>query len=347
MTQVSPNMTKSEEGYLLCKNVKIAHTKPMQYYINDTNDEVTRLVNISNSNIILDKSFYMSLIGKPLVDNHPSEKVDSENYSKYIKGTIVSAYTDGESLIADILVYDKKTQDLIMNGKREVSMQVDATLTKLDDNNYIKNPVTFNHLALVDRGRAGREYKFVDSEDKMEEKEQVISVPTSFFERLFGKKEQKEQENEKPKVFSDMEDTLTELQKTVNTLSEKIVSIENSLKEKEQQNTFSDNEDSIISAICEFVPFRKGMNVELGVKSALNASILSSVGSNVEKLIGEKDIMSMSFADAKGILLSAFELKKAVNSAQVNTQQTQSEQRKTLGYITGADLNKLYDKENK
>ena len=181
----------------------------------------------------------------------------------------------------------------------------------------------------------------------MEEKEQVISVPTSFFERLFGKKEQKEQEDEKTKVFSDMEDTLTELQKTVNTLSEKIVSIENSLKEKEQQNTFSDNEDSIISAICEFVPFRKGMNVELGVKSALNASILSSVGSNVEKLIGEKDIMSMSFADAKGILLSAFELKKAVNSAQVNTQQTQTEQRKTLGYITGADLNKLYNKENK
>lgn len=353
-TQISPNMLKSDENYLICKGVKIAHTKPMIYHtMPDTNGH-TRQVNISNSNAILEKPFYMSLIGKPLVNDHPDVDVNSNNYREHIKGTIINAYSDGENLIVDLVVYDPEIQQLIMDGKREVSMSVRATLTKIDDNNYIKNPVSFNHLALVDKGRAGSEYRINDGiekllEEKMEEKESTVSVPVSFFERLFGKSEKKQEQKEDTASFNDeLESKLSSLiEEKFKIIEEKVASIEEKISSK--QETIADDESMLISAVSEFIPFKKGMNLEGGVRSALNASTMSDgVKEYALGVLSGKDAFELSFSDAQEKLINIFNAKRKFNDSMNNPQQTMENiQYREHKLITASDLEKAYRENNK
>lgn len=353
-TQISPNMLKSDENYLICKGVKIAHTKPMIYYTTPDTNGHTRQVNISNSSIILEKQFYTSLIGKPLVNDHPDVDVNSDNYKEHIKGTIIKAYSDGENLIADIVVYDTETQQLIMNGKREVSMSVRGTLTKIDDNNYIKNPVSFNHLALVDKGRAGSEYRINDGikellEETMEEKESTVSVPVSFFERLFGKSEKKQEQKEDNSKFND--ELKAELSSLIDekfkAVEDKIASIEEKISVK--QESFADSEEILVSAISEFIPFKKGMNLEGGVRSALNASTMTDgVKDYALGVLGGKDAFELQFSDAQEKLINIFNAKRKFNDSMNNPQQNMGDtQHREHKFITASDLEKAYKENNK
>lgn len=305
---MSQNMTKTSEGYLLCKNVKVAHTKPMEYPVSLFKEGAAGSMMIRNSDIILTQAFMDSMVGKPLLVNHPAcQTVSANDYKKYIRGCITKAYTDGENLIADVLVYDKDTIELIENGIREVSASMKGYLTKETDSVYIKNPTEFNHLAVVEFGRAGREYRFIDSmeDTTMDESQDKVSLPVSFFDRLLGRKSD-DKEPSTPAFNDALESFKADVLARVNEIASEVKELKEAMaKEPENTNTTYNDAAEVTAAVNMFVNgVPASMCGDAGVRVALGvASQRKELAVMASTLIGDKDIATMDFNDAEKALL--------------------------------------------
>lgn len=100
--------------------------------------------------------------GKPITDDHPNEPVTLENYQTYAKGmTHTDAAVDDDKLCVSMTITDKDLIQKIKNGKRELSIgflaDVAMTAGELNGMHYdaVQRNVEINHVAVVDRGRAG------------------------------------------------------------------------------------------------------------------------------------------------------------------------------------------------
>lgn len=103
----------------------------------------------------------------PVTDNHPHEFVDSSNAHKYQVGFTGEKYEILDNkIITSITVTHQDAIEKIQNGKLELSLgySVDLIAEKgtYDGESYDYrqlNPV-YNHLAIVERGRAGHDARF-------------------------------------------------------------------------------------------------------------------------------------------------------------------------------------------
>jgi hypothetical protein len=113
---------------------------------------------------VFDDKSARSFIGKPITDNHPAEPVTADNWRTHARGTVMGAMRDGEYLAFDLLLTDAAAIAAVDGGKRELSNGYAADLefgafTAPDGSicDARQTSVTGNHVALVDRGRAGPE----------------------------------------------------------------------------------------------------------------------------------------------------------------------------------------------
>jgi hypothetical protein len=109
-----------------------------------------------------------------LTDDHPAEFVTAANVRDVQVGHVGSdVRRDGDFVIASIVVTDAKAIAAIRDGKRELSCGYTATVLQdsgvADDGTPFKGRQTQirgNHVAIVDRGRAGPECRLLtDAED--------------------------------------------------------------------------------------------------------------------------------------------------------------------------------------
>lgn len=103
-----------------------------------------------------------SFLMKPVTNDHPSQPVTASNWRDYAKGAIGNALRDGEFLAFDVVIMDKQTVDEVDSGKRELSCgyqsNIDFTAGKTEDGqpyDAVMSQIRGDHLAVVDRGRAG------------------------------------------------------------------------------------------------------------------------------------------------------------------------------------------------
>lgn len=104
-----------------------------------------------------------SFSGKPITDDHPTEKVTSKNAKALTIGAMTGeAKQDGDNVIVPITVFDADVIDKIeKGGKRELSLgysvKLDETPGEWNGEKYdaIQTDIRVNHLALVAKGRAG------------------------------------------------------------------------------------------------------------------------------------------------------------------------------------------------
>lgn len=124
------------------------------------------LVNVlRDEGTVFDASAIQSFIGKPVTDDHPATPVTADNWRDHARGTIMGALRDGDYLAFDILLTDADAIAKVDAGKRELSNGYGATLefgefTAADGTKCQarQSKITGgNHVALVDRGRAGPE----------------------------------------------------------------------------------------------------------------------------------------------------------------------------------------------
>lgn len=110
--------------------------------------------------------------GKPIIITHEAGYVDTENVQEEIVGTILSAgYQDGNDVRAKIIIHDMDSVKRM--GLRELScgynLRLEETPGVWEGQPYdaIQRDIEINHLALVDKARAGEQARLnIDSQSQ-------------------------------------------------------------------------------------------------------------------------------------------------------------------------------------
>lgn len=119
---------------------------------------------------VFDEAAARSFIGKPITDNHPAEPVTAANWKDNARGMVMGAMRDGDYLAFDLLLTDAATIKKVADGKRELSngYAADLEFGDFDGPGGVKCQarqvkISGNHVAIVDRGRAGEECRISDA----------------------------------------------------------------------------------------------------------------------------------------------------------------------------------------
>lgn len=110
---------------------------------------------------------------RPVTDDHPTVAVDSRNSKELARGwTDGEVARDGQRLRVPMMLTDQALIDKVQNGKRELSAGYTCDLkweagTSPEGLTYdaIQTNIRANHVAVVQRGRAGKECRIGDSAD--------------------------------------------------------------------------------------------------------------------------------------------------------------------------------------
>jgi hypothetical protein len=167
---------RTSDGYLAVR-AKAARTGVYQYTGTEVDPENkhglrdTASVNVlRDEHTVFDQRAVRSFIGKPVTDDHPSVAVTADNHRDLARGTIMGAkWEEGGYLAFDLLLTDAEAIRKVEGGKRELSNGYSAGLEFGDfqaaDGTKCQarqTSITGNHVALVDRGRAGSECAIKD-----------------------------------------------------------------------------------------------------------------------------------------------------------------------------------------
>ena len=73
-------------------------------------------------------------------------------------------------MIADLHIHDRDLINAIQNGKREISCGYECDYVQNEDGTYSQKKIRGNHVAVVERGRAGKRAAILDSDKKKRRK---------------------------------------------------------------------------------------------------------------------------------------------------------------------------------
>lgn len=168
---------RTADGYMAVR-ARAARTGVYQYAGREVDPDNkhglrdTAIVNVlRDDKTVFDTAAVQSFIGKPVTDDHPSKPVTKDNWRDHARGTIMGALRDGDYLAFDILLTDADAIAKVDAGKRELSNGYGAELefgqfTAADGTTCQarQSKITGgNHVALVDRGRAGADCRIADA----------------------------------------------------------------------------------------------------------------------------------------------------------------------------------------
>lgn len=192
---LSPNQIETGEGFLICKNVPIARTGDQDYLgeeIGLTGRDAGKVVKVSRppEEVFADAAL-ASFEGKPVTNDHPPTLIGPDDVSIYEKGHAQNVRRGTDEwdgyVLADLHIHDRELIDAIQNGKREISCGYDFEPVDNGDGTYTQKNIRGNHIAVVERGRAGHRAAILDS-DKLQAAappERKGTMKSKFLE-LFG-----------------------------------------------------------------------------------------------------------------------------------------------------------------
>lgn len=190
LTLDAPRRTK--DGYLAVR-AKAARTGVYDYAgseVDPKNEHGLRDMAVvkvlRDADTVFDKASAHSFIGKPITDDHPAQPVNSTNWKDHARGTVMGAkWEEGGYLAFDLLLTDADAIAKVDAGKRELSNGYSTDLQFGDftapDGTKCQarqTSIAGNHVALVDRGRAGSECAIKDGFAACD------ALPADIFDRL-------------------------------------------------------------------------------------------------------------------------------------------------------------------
>lgn len=178
-SQLSDNISVREpEGYLICLNVPIARTGQQEYLNEELGFEGVDIVKVNRpEEEVFSDATIASFEGMPVTNDHPTsdEGVDKDNIAFMQKGHAqnIRRGTGDESdlLLADLIITDPLTIEAVQKGKREISCGYNYELVEDEDGNFTQRQIRGNHIAIVDKGRAGHRVCIKDSAVNEERRE--------------------------------------------------------------------------------------------------------------------------------------------------------------------------------
>lgn len=166
-TRFSPNMTKTPEGFLICHNVPIARTGWQEYLPREIGLPGDKLIKVYRSEEeVFSPATIASFEGKPATDDHPPQDVRPDNIAAYGKGHAQNIHRgtgeQADLLLADLVITNPILISEIEAGKREVSCGYDCDYVNTGSR-YEQQGIRGNHVAIVEKGRAGSTVAIRDS----------------------------------------------------------------------------------------------------------------------------------------------------------------------------------------
>lgn len=167
----------TDQGYLRVPG-KVARTGIQQYLASElqlTDREPDEVINVYRPP---EEVFSPDSLGTyedvDVTDDHPSALVDAKSYKSVAVGhTTNPARQEGEYVVADMIIKDQKAIDAIQAGKANLSAGYEAeyhyepgTTADGEPYEFVQRNIRINHIALVDRARAGQEAKLYDHKPK-------------------------------------------------------------------------------------------------------------------------------------------------------------------------------------
>lgn len=169
--RISPHMTDTPEGFLICHDVPIARTGPQDYLAREMmlDGDPERIVTVQrHPEDVFEAATLASFEGKPVTDGHPPENVGPENYSAYTKGHVQNVRRSGDYIVADLYINDANLAEEVRNNvKREVSCGYLCSYVP-DGAGYRQSNIRGNHVAVVPKGRAGAAVAIQDTAPEAE-----------------------------------------------------------------------------------------------------------------------------------------------------------------------------------
>ena len=183
---ISPNQIETGEGFLICRNVPIARTGEQEYAGNELGLDTSGVVKVFRPpEEVFDPAALASFEGKPVTNDHPPNLVTPDDVSLYEMGHAQNIRRgEGEwdgYVLADLHIHDRQLIDAIQSGKREISCGYECEYADNGDGTYTQKRIRGNHIAVVDRGRAGKKAAILDAK-----KEREVNMFKKSFLELFG-----------------------------------------------------------------------------------------------------------------------------------------------------------------
>lgn len=198
---VGEKRSTTPEGFLVCHDVPIARTGTQMYMADEVPidpgpDGLIRIAR--NEDEVFRPETIASFEGKPVTVNHPDEFVNPENWKNLTVGFVQNVRRgDGafnDLLVADLVITDADGIEYVNLELPEVSCGYEADYTQ-DSAGYGRQlNIIGNHVALVDKGRAGSRCAIQDS---IPNEEPVEKKKKSFMDRLRELMRDAEAEEEK------------------------------------------------------------------------------------------------------------------------------------------------------
>lgn len=163
---LSPNMDKTPEGYLICRNVPINRTGVQVYSAQEVGvpgggDDAVNVYRLPED--VFSAAALASMEGKDITRGHPPEMLDATNQAAYSNGHIENVRRDGDNTVADLIIKDPGLASDVENGVlREVSCGYYCRFEPYLDG-FKQTHLVGNHVAVVPRGRAGHDVAIKDA----------------------------------------------------------------------------------------------------------------------------------------------------------------------------------------
>lgn len=165
--------TYTDEGFLIVP-ARIARTGVQDYRAIDlgvTDGDPMRMVKVYRSaDEVFNADSMASFENKPITDDHPQEAVTADNWKTLAVGFARNIRRDGDFMVADLVITDKKAIDAVASGKVQLSngylcdyeFKAGKTADGIEYDAVQKN-IRGNHVALVDAARCGPVCRVSDS----------------------------------------------------------------------------------------------------------------------------------------------------------------------------------------
>lgn len=269
---LSENQELTPEGFLLCKNVAVGRTGEQVYLEAEIGLEGLNgvvIVNRTDDHVFRPKTM-ASYEGKCVTLQHPYDidGVTPRNYNTLSKGTMLNLRrgNDSESdlLLADLLIMDQEAIHAVTSKRLvEVSCGYDCDYVQDSPGHAHQENIVGNHVALVERGRAGKRcsikdhdggwpmattkkslaarlYRSFFTKDEKAFDEAMNEITEDDYESSNGNENNKGEDN--PRKSNDaITKSLDALQKSLDSMSERLDKIEG--KDSELENKKTDDED--------------------------------------------------------------------------------------------------------
>lgn len=224
---IGPHRNFTSEGYLICTGCAVARTGGRKYLAQEIPqvkpDDAGEVMVFRDSAVLFDKGAIASLEGKPVTLGHPPDDLSPANIKDYAVGTVTHVRPgdgeQGDSLVADLILYDKKAIQDVLDGKaQQLSLGYRSQVTDQGGGIGIESSIQANHLAIVPKGRCG---EFCRINDSKKEGRDMAETKTT---------------NEGKKQDADLSEAIKGMAAQIEALGKRLAALEDKAKSKEPED---------------------------------------------------------------------------------------------------------------